>query len=84
MARFLDRITNLSNLSKLNIYTDTQNVHDSTIQLSVRDSINRITTRPDLQKYNIDQLHTLILWLQTNNLLTEISTQLLFDKRHLW
>ena len=76
MARFLDRITNLSNLSKLNIYTDTQNVHDSTIQLSVRDSINRITTRPDLQKYNIDQLHTLII---ENTKLTETSKSLLFE-----
>ena len=76
MARFLDRITNLSNLSKLNIYTDTQNVHDSTIQLSIRDSINRITTRPDLQKYNIDQLHTLII---ENTKLTGTSKSRLFE-----
>ena len=41
--------------------------------------INCITTRTDLKKYNIEELHTLILWLQTNNLLTEISTQLLFE-----
>jgi hypothetical protein len=75
MARFLDRINNLS-INKLNIYTDTQNVHDSTIQLSVRDSINRITTRPDLQKYNIDQLHTLII---ENTKLTETSKSLLFE-----
>jgi Leucine-rich repeat (LRR) protein len=78
MARFIDRMNNLSN-KQLNVYNDTQNAHNSTIQLSVRDSINCITTRPDLQKYDIDQLHTLILWLQTNNLLTEISTQLLFE-----
>ena len=73
MARFLDGITNLS---KRNIYTDTQNVHDSTIQLSVRDSINRITTRPDLQKYDIDLLHILII---ENTKLTGTSKSLLFE-----
>ena len=80
IARFIDRIKN-NTFSKIElaVYNDTQNAHNSTIQLSVRDSINLITTRTDLKKYNIDQLHTLILWLQTNNLLTEISTQLLFE-----
>ena len=48
---FIDRINNLSN-KQLNVYTDIQNVHNSTIQLSVKDSINRITTRTDLKKYN--------------------------------
>jgi len=75
MARFLDGIINLS-INNLNIYTNTQNVHDSTIQLSVRDSINRITTRPDLQKYDIDQLHILII---ENTKLTETSKSLLFE-----
>jgi hypothetical protein len=70
---------NTSSTNTLNVYTDTQNAHNSTIQLCVRDSINRITTRTDLKKYDIDQLHTLILWLKTNNLITEISTQLLFE-----
>ena len=78
IARFINRIKTSSN-KKLNVYNDTQNIHDSTIQLSVRNSINRITTRTDLKKYDIDQLHTLILWLKTNNLLTETSTQLLFE-----
>jgi len=78
MTRFIHRMKT-SSTNKLNVYNDTQNVHNSAIQLSIRDSINRITTRTDLKKYNIDQLHTLILWLQTNNLLTEISTQLLFE-----
>ena len=66
-------------MMKLNDFNDTQNVYNYAIQLCVRDSINRITTRTDLKKYNIDQLNTLILWLQTNNLLTDISTQLLFE-----
>jgi Leucine-rich repeat (LRR) protein len=77
IARFIDRMKTSD--KKLNVYNDTQNVHNSTIQLCVRDSINRITTRTDLKKYDIDKLHTLIIWLQTNNLLTEISTQLLFE-----
>ena len=80
MARFIDRIKNKMKYNdKIAVYTDSQNIHNSTIQLCVRDSINRITTRTDLKKYNIEELHTLILWLQTNNLLTEISTQLLFE-----
>jgi hypothetical protein len=80
IARFIDRIKN-NTFSKIElaVYNDTQNAHNSTIQLCVRDSINRITTRTDLKKYDIDQLHTLILWLKTNNLITEISTQLLFE-----
>ena len=67
-------------MMKLNVYNDTQNVHYYAIQLCVRDSINRITTRSYLKKYNIDQLHVLILWLKTNNLITKILTQLLFVK----
>ena len=54
---------------KLNVYNDTQNVHNYAIQLCLRDSINLITTRSDLKKYNIDQLDVLILWLKTNNLI---------------
>ena len=72
MARFLDKIKSI----KLSIYTDAQNIHDSTIQLCVKDSINRITTRTDLQKYNIDELHTLII---ENTILTETSKSLLFE-----
>ena len=75
IARFINRIKTSSN-KKLNVYNDTQNIHDSTIQLSVRNSINRITTRTDLKKYDIDQLHTLII---ENTILTETSTQLLFE-----
>jgi hypothetical protein len=74
MARFIDRID--ISYEELNVYNDTQNVHNSTIQLCVRDSINNITTRPDLQKYNIDQLHTLIV---ENTKLTETSKSRLFE-----
>jgi hypothetical protein len=75
MARFINRM-NTSFNKELNVYTDTQNVHNSNIQLSVRDSINRITTRTDLKKYNIDQLHSLII---ENTKLTETSKSLLFE-----
>jgi Leucine-rich repeat (LRR) protein len=71
IARFIYRIKN-----KMAVYTDTQNAHNSTIQLCVRDSINRITTRTDLKKYNIDQLHDLII---ENTVLTETSKSLLFE-----
>ena len=33
---------------QISVYNDTQNVHNATIQLSVRDSINRLTCRFDL------------------------------------
>ena len=73
MSRFIDRITNIR---LRNIYGDEQNVHNSTIQLCVKDSINRITTRNDLKKYNIDQLNDLII---TNTILTERTKSLLFE-----
>ena len=75
MARFIDRMNTFSNI-ELAVYNDTQNVHNSTIQLCVRDSINRITTRTDLKKYDIDQLHSLII---ENSILTETSKSLLFE-----
>jgi len=74
IARFIHRMKTSTN--KLNVYTDTQNAHNSTIQLCVRDSINRITTRTDLKKYDIDQLHSLII---ENSILTETSKSLLFE-----
>ena len=50
MARFIDRINiKMNSNNEITVYTDTQNVHNSTIQLCVRDSINRITTRTDLK-----------------------------------
>ena len=76
IARFIDRIQNKIQSNKIAVYTDNQNVHNSTIQLSVRDSINRITTRQDLKKYDIDQLRTLII---ENTILTELSKSLLFE-----
>jgi len=60
IARFIQRV-NYGSVNKLNIYNDTQNIHNSTIQLSVKDSINNITSRVDLPKYNLETLISLIL-----------------------
>jgi len=54
----------------------TQNVHNSQIQTSVKDSINRLTTRTDLDKYD---KQVLLLIIQTNNNLTESSKSLLIE-----
>jgi hypothetical protein len=60
IVRFIERMQNGS-VNKLNVYNDTENIHNSTIQLSVKDSINNITSRLDLPKYNLETLTTLIL-----------------------
>jgi len=60
IARFIKRIQNGS-INKLNVYNDKENIHNSTIQLSVKDSINTITSRIDLPKYNLETLTTFIL-----------------------
>ena len=74
-ARFIDRINNRRN-NLTNIYNDGQNVHNSTIQLSVRESINQITLRTDVPKYNIEQLSILII---ENNILSETTKSQLFE-----
>ena len=74
-ARFIDRINNREN-NLINVYNDGQNVHNSTIQLTVRESINQITLRTDVPKYNIEQLSNLII---ENNILTETTKSLLFE-----
>ncbi len=58
--RFIRRIYSGS-VKKINVYSDTQNVHNSNIQCSVRDSINRLTTRLDLPKFDIEILNDIIL-----------------------
>jgi Leucine-rich repeat (LRR) protein len=73
MVRFIHLI---ENDALKTIYHDEQNAHNPTIQLSIKDSINRITTRNDLKKYNIDQLNDLII---TNIILTERTKSLLFE-----
>ncbi len=60
LARFISRIESGS-VTKINVYNDGQNVHNTNIQCSVKDSINRLTTRKDLPKFDSATLTTLIL-----------------------
>ena len=60
IAQFIRGIQN-RNLNNLNVYNDTQNIHNANIQVSVKDSINNITTRTDLPKFNQDDLIDYIL-----------------------
>jgi Leucine-rich repeat (LRR) protein len=55
IARFINRIKN-GQTTQLNVYTNGQNVHDSNIQLCIKDSINALTTRPGIGAYNKIQL----------------------------
>jgi Leucine-rich repeat (LRR) protein len=55
IARFINRINN-GQTKQFNVYTDGQNVHNSNIQLCIKDSINALTTRPGIGSYNKTQL----------------------------
>jgi hypothetical protein len=43
------------------VYTDGQNVHNSNIQLCIRDSINALTTRTEIGSYNKQTLINAII-----------------------
>jgi Leucine-rich repeat (LRR) protein len=60
IARFINRINNVQT-KQLNVYTNRQNVHDSNIQLCIKDSINALTTRPGIGAYNKIQLINTII-----------------------
>jgi Leucine-rich repeat (LRR) protein len=60
IARFINRIKNVQT-NQFNVYTDRQNVHDSNIQLCIKDSINALTTRTDIGSYNKIQLINTII-----------------------
>jgi Leucine-rich repeat (LRR) protein len=75
LARFINRIEN-SSINKIHIYNDMENIHNSNIQISVKDSINRLTTRMDVKKYNLEDLNKMIL---DNMILTEKSKSLLLE-----
>jgi hypothetical protein len=55
IARFINRINNIQT-NQLNVYANGQNVHDSNIQLCIKDSINALTTRRYIGSYNKIQL----------------------------
>jgi Leucine-rich repeat (LRR) protein len=60
LMRFINRI-NQANTNGLNIYNDGQNVHNSNIQLSIKQSIENITTRKDLPEFDKDKLISIIV-----------------------
>jgi Leucine-rich repeat (LRR) protein len=59
LLRFIDRIQQ-GNIKQVNVYTNSQNVHDSSIQLSVFNSINRLTEHIK-EPFNLEQLTTEIV-----------------------
>ena len=68
IARFVHRMQNRNrnrnrnlNSNSLNVYNDGQNIHNVNIQVSVKDSINNITIRTDLPKFNQEKLINYIL-----------------------
>lgn len=60
ILRFINKINNATH-NQLNIYNDNQNIHNTSIQLSVKQSINNVTTRTDLPKFDHSVLITIIL-----------------------
>jgi len=71
---YLNNHIHISN--KLSVYDDKQNVHNNSIQTSFTDSINKMTIRTDIPKYNMDDMIKMIgnddiLSLQTKNQLIE-------------
>jgi hypothetical protein len=59
LLRFIDRIQNKN--IKMKIYNNEQNIHSSSIQSSIKESIERLTIRKDLPKYNLEELNKIIL-----------------------
>jgi Leucine-rich repeat (LRR) protein len=60
LLRFINRIDQ-ANTNNLNIYNDSQNVHNSNIQLSIKKSIENITVRLDLPKFDKDKLISIVI-----------------------
>jgi len=67
MERFLRNVKNKFYINNpihirnnLSVYDDMQNVHNNSIQTSFKDSINNMTIRTDIPKYNIDDLIKMI------------------------
>jgi Leucine-rich repeat (LRR) protein len=60
LMRFINRIRQV-NTNGLNIYNNNQNVHNSNIQLSIKQSIENITTRDDLPEFNKNKLISIIV-----------------------
>jgi hypothetical protein len=59
IERFIKKIQN-DTTKQINVYNDNQNAHNSNIEESIKNSINNITTRTDLPKYNKESLIDMI------------------------
>ena len=68
IQRFLQRIENKTN--KKNIYSDTQNVHSSSIQQSIKDSIHAL-----MNCYHPDHELTYLDWIELDKKTKEIITE---------
>ena len=68
--RLIQRIKNIKKINKDTIYTDKQNVHSSSIQLSIRDSINNL-----MNAYVLDYPLTYLDWSVLNQKTKEIITE---------
>ncbi len=60
IQRFLDRVQQ-GTPNRLNVYNDQQNTHNPCIQQSVRESINKLTTRTDIPKFNSQVLYESVI-----------------------
>jgi hypothetical protein len=59
LIRFINRI-NQGSINNINVYKDAQNIHNSSIQLTVRDSINKLSNK-FRKPFNLDELTKIIL-----------------------
>jgi Leucine-rich repeat (LRR) protein len=59
LIRFINRIRQ-GDLNKINVYNDSQNIHNSSIQLTVKDSINKLSDK-FRKPFNLEELTRTIL-----------------------
>jgi Leucine-rich repeat (LRR) protein len=52
---FINRIRQ-GNLNRINVYNDSQNIHNSSIQLTVKESINKLSVKFRLVQFNLEDL----------------------------
>ncbi len=72
IQRVIQRIENIKKINKDTIYTDRQNVHSSSIQQSIKDSINNL-----MNAYVLDYPLTYLDWSVLNQKTKEIITEYL-------
>jgi hypothetical protein len=70
IQRVIQRIKNIKKINKDTIYTDTQNVHSSSIQQSIRDSVNKL-----MNAFIVDYPLTYLDWSVLNQKNKEIITE---------